>query len=110
MESNPAVMSQYCERLGWDTSVFQFCDVLALEDWAFGMVAKIAKDFGPDPRLRKLVEHLSDRDIEMLPRGGHDYQKVYAAFKAASSATVPSMGLQSKCKHCKYRLGCSLPR
>ena len=38
--------------------------------------------FGPDPRLRKLVEHLSDRDIENLPRGGHDYQKVYAAFKA----------------------------
>ncbi len=40
--------------------------------------------FGPDPRLRKLVEHLSDQDLEDLPRGGHDYQKVYAAFKAAS--------------------------
>jgi len=43
--------------------------------------------FGPDPRLRKLVEHLSDHDLEMLPRGGHDYQKVYAAFKAASDVT-----------------------
>ena len=40
--------------------------------------------FGPDPRLRKLVEHLSDNELKMLPRGGHDYQKVYAAFKAAS--------------------------
>ena len=40
--------------------------------------------FGPDPRLRKLVEHLSDDELKMLPRGGHDYQKVYAAFKAAS--------------------------
>ena len=40
--------------------------------------------FGPDPRLRKLVEHLSDRDIEKLPRGGHDYRKVYAAFDAAT--------------------------
>ncbi len=40
--------------------------------------------FGPDPRLRKLVQHLSDKQIETLPRGGHDYQKVYAAFKAAS--------------------------
>ncbi|MEM9467408.1 MAG: pyruvate dehydrogenase (acetyl-transferring), homodimeric type, partial [Actinomycetota bacterium] len=43
--------------------------------------------FGPDPRLRKLVEHLSDEQIENLPRGGHDYQKVYAAFKAASETT-----------------------
>ncbi len=40
--------------------------------------------FGPDPRLRKLVEHLSDDDLRGLPRGGHDYQKVYAAYKAAT--------------------------
>ncbi len=39
--------------------------------------------FGPDPRLRKMVEHLSDQDIRNLPRGGHDYPKVYAAYKAA---------------------------
>ena len=40
--------------------------------------------FGPDPRLRKLVQHLSDEELRVLPRGGHDYQKVYAAFKAAT--------------------------
>ena len=39
--------------------------------------------FGPDPRLRKLVEHLSDEDLRNLPRGGHDYRKLYAAYKAA---------------------------
>jgi len=39
--------------------------------------------FGPDPRLRKLVEHLSDDDLRWLPRGGHDYRKLYAAYKAA---------------------------
>ena len=43
--------------------------------------------FGPDPRLRKLVEHLSDDGLKALPRGGHDYQKVYAAFKAAAETT-----------------------
>ena len=43
--------------------------------------------FGPDPRLRKMVEHMSDRQIEKLPRGGHDYRKVYAAFDAASKHT-----------------------
>lgn len=39
--------------------------------------------FGGDPRLRKMVEHMSDEDISKLSRGGHDYRKVYAAFKAA---------------------------
>ncbi|MGK2929099.1 MAG: pyruvate dehydrogenase (acetyl-transferring), homodimeric type [Acidimicrobiales bacterium] len=40
--------------------------------------------FGPDPRLRKLVEHLTDEEIRNLPRGGHDYKKLYAAYKAAT--------------------------
>jgi pyruvate dehydrogenase E1 component len=39
--------------------------------------------FGPDPRLRKMVEHLTDDDLRNLPRGGHDYKKLYAAYKAA---------------------------
>ena len=39
--------------------------------------------FGPDPRLRALVEHLSDDDLRTLPRGGHDYRKLYAAYKMA---------------------------
>ncbi len=41
--------------------------------------------FGPDPRLRALVEHLSDDDLRNLPRGGHDYEKIYAAYKAATN-------------------------
>ncbi len=40
--------------------------------------------FGPDPRLAKLVEHLTDDDLAKLRRGGHDYRKVYAAYKAAT--------------------------
>ncbi|MYB08581.1 MAG: pyruvate dehydrogenase (acetyl-transferring), homodimeric type, partial [Acidimicrobiia bacterium] len=43
--------------------------------------------FGPDPRLRKMVAHLNDRQLEDLPRGGHDYLKLYAAYKAAVEAT-----------------------
>ncbi len=39
--------------------------------------------FGPDPRLRRMVEHLSDDDLRKLPRGGHDYRKLYSAYKAA---------------------------
>ncbi|MEO8468692.1 MAG: pyruvate dehydrogenase (acetyl-transferring), homodimeric type, partial [Chloroflexota bacterium] len=40
--------------------------------------------FGPDPRLGQLVEHLTDDDLAKLRRGGHDYHKVYAAYKQAT--------------------------
>ncbi len=40
--------------------------------------------FGQDPRLRAMVQHMTDRQIEKLPRGGHDYRKVHAAFEAAT--------------------------
>jgi pyruvate dehydrogenase E1 component len=43
--------------------------------------------FGPDQRLRKMVEHLSDDDLAKLRRGGHDYRKVYAAYRAAVEHT-----------------------
>jgi pyruvate dehydrogenase E1 component len=39
--------------------------------------------FGADPRLMKLVEHLSDEDLRKLRHGGHDPRKVYAAYHAA---------------------------
>jgi pyruvate dehydrogenase E1 component len=43
--------------------------------------------FGTDPRLLKLVEHLSDDQIRRLRLGGHDPRKVYAAYKAAVEHT-----------------------
>ncbi|HET9416290.1 MAG TPA: pyruvate dehydrogenase (acetyl-transferring), homodimeric type, partial [Candidatus Limnocylindria bacterium] len=43
--------------------------------------------FGPDPRLRALVEHIPDDDLAKLRRGGHDYRKVYAAYAAAVAHT-----------------------
>jgi pyruvate dehydrogenase E1 component len=41
--------------------------------------------FGADPELLELVEHLSDEQLRRLRRGGHDPEKVYAAYKAPSS-------------------------
>src|SRR5271154_1066990 len=40
--------------------------------------------FGPDPRLRRLVDDLTDEELVTLPRGGHDYRKLYAAYKLAT--------------------------
>ena len=39
--------------------------------------------FGSDPRLLKMVEHLSDEQLEHLRLGGHDPIKVHAAYKEA---------------------------
>jgi pyruvate dehydrogenase E1 component len=39
--------------------------------------------FGADPRLTKMVEHLSDEQIWKLGLGGHDPFKIYAAYSAA---------------------------
>ncbi len=43
--------------------------------------------FGRDPRTKRLVEHMTDDEIWALKRGGHDYRKVYAAYKAAREHT-----------------------
>ncbi len=40
--------------------------------------------FGRDPRTAELVAKMSDADIWNLRRGGHDAQKVYAAFHKAT--------------------------
>ena len=44
-----------------------------------------AKFFDTDPATRKLVEHMTDAEINRLKRGGHDLRKLYAAFAAAKS-------------------------
>ncbi|AKC38706.1 pyruvate dehydrogenase (acetyl-transferring), homodimeric type [Mycolicibacterium phlei] len=40
--------------------------------------------FGRDPRTKELVKDLSDAQVWNLKRGGHDYRKVYAAYRAAT--------------------------
>ena len=63
--------------------------------------------FGSDPRLRKLVEHLSDDEIRTLRRGGHDYRKVYAAYSAAVKHTgAPTVVLAQTVKG--WALGASV--
>src|SRR6187551_1488071 len=60
--------------------------------------------FGTDPRLLKMVEHLSDEQLSRLRLGGHDPIKVHAAFKAATDHTgSPSIVLAKTIKG--YGLG-----
>ncbi len=39
--------------------------------------------FGRDPRTAALVANMTDDEVWSLKRGGHDYKKIYAAYKAA---------------------------
>ncbi len=39
--------------------------------------------FGKSPQTKELVADMTDQEIWNLKRGGHDYHKVYAAYKAA---------------------------
>jgi pyruvate dehydrogenase E1 component len=43
--------------------------------------------FGRDPRLLERVKDMSDEEIWLLNRGGHDQQKVYAAYHEAVRQT-----------------------
>ena len=43
--------------------------------------------FGTDPRLLRMVEHLSDDQLSRMRLGGHDPIKVHAAYKAAVEHT-----------------------
>ncbi|MCC6578938.1 MAG: pyruvate dehydrogenase (acetyl-transferring), homodimeric type [Phycisphaeraceae bacterium] len=43
--------------------------------------------FGKYPELLELVKNMSDDDLRRLRRGGHDPDKVHAAFKAATEHT-----------------------
>ncbi|MFZ9928426.1 MAG: pyruvate dehydrogenase (acetyl-transferring), homodimeric type, partial [Ilumatobacteraceae bacterium] len=57
--------------------------------------------FGPDPRLREMVSHLSDEELQNLPRGGHDYRKLYAAYRAAIENTGSGRPTAILCKTVK---------
>jgi len=38
LESNPSVMNQYVQKMGFPIQEYSFCDVLSTEDWALSMV------------------------------------------------------------------------
>lgn len=60
--------------------------------------------FGRDPRTLELVKDMTDDEIWNLKRGGHDYRKVYAAYKAAVEHTgQPTVILAKTIKG--YQLG-----
>jgi len=54
---------------------------LGAKDGAYNL----AHFFDEDNEVRELVAHMSDREVDALKRGGHDFRKLYAAFAAAKA-------------------------
>jgi pyruvate dehydrogenase E1 component len=62
--------------------------------------------FGRDPVLLERVSHMSDEQVWLLNRGGHDQQKVYAAYhRAANHRGQPTVILAKTIKG--YGMGAS---
>ena len=60
--------------------------------------------WGVDPRLARMVAHLSDDELWRMPLGGHDPAKVYAGYRAATETKgAPSVVLARTVKG--YGLG-----
>ena len=54
--------------------------------------------FAEDPEVMELVSHMNDQQINDLKRGGHDIQKLFAAFNAAKNSTDKPTVILAKTK------------
>ncbi len=72
-DRNYALLSRFAETVDGKYQT------LGAKDGAYNLSHFFAKD----PEVQALVSHMSDHDIDALKRGGHDFRKLYAAFKAA---------------------------
>ena len=60
LESNPALMNDYIQQLGFDTSLYEFVDVFSFEDWALDMI--------PQPVAAVLVLYPLTDKLEHRPQ------------------------------------------
>ena len=81
------VDGEYCDYVGRDMRTpdeLKTGKLISEEEDADRRGAYIRDVFFNTPELKALVEHLSNRQISALKRGGHDPLKVYAGYKAAT--------------------------
>ena len=82
------VDGEYCDYVGRDMRTpdeIKNGKLISEEEDADRRGAYLREVFFNTPELKALVEHLSNREVAALKRGGHDPMKVYAAYKAAAA-------------------------
>ena len=66
LESNPQLINDYLLKLGFDVSIYEFCDVFSTEDWALDM---IPQPVGAVLLLYPLTEKITkgEKDEQIAP-------------------------------------------
>jgi pyruvate dehydrogenase E1 component len=80
------VDGEYCNFVGRDMRTpdeIRAGKLLSDEEDKDRRGAHIREEFFNTPELKALIEHLTNRQVAGLKRGGHDPLKVYAAYKTA---------------------------
>lgn len=70
LESNPAVMNAYVERLGFPTSRFAFCDVFSTDDWAVEMVPRPVLAVMMLFPIKEVTERHKEEETARIARDG----------------------------------------
>jgi len=66
LESNPELINDYIKKLGYDTSLYEFCDVFSTEDWALDMIPQpVAAVLLLYPLTEKITEAEGDDPIAL---------------------------------------------
>lgn len=78
IESNPEVMNNYAGRLGLDTSIFSFQDVLSTESWALEMIPQPVVGVLMLYPIKESSEQENTRELaRILNEGQYIDQSVY---------------------------------
>jgi ubiquitin carboxyl-terminal hydrolase L3 len=66
LESNPELINGYIQKLGFDTSLYEFCDVFSTEDWALDMIPQpVAAVLLLYPLTKKITENEGDDTVAL---------------------------------------------
>jgi ubiquitin carboxyl-terminal hydrolase L3 len=63
LESNPELINDYIRKLGFDTSLYEFCDVFSTEEWALDMIPQpVAAVLLLYPLTETIVKHADEEE------------------------------------------------
>lgn len=67
LESNPTLINDYIQKMGFDTSLYEFVDVFSTEDWALDMIPQpVAAVLLLYPLTDKITKHEQTEDTVAL--------------------------------------------
>ena len=66
LESNPTLINDYFQKIGFDTSLYEFVDVFSTEDWALDMIPQpVAAVLLLYPLTKKIIENEGSEPVAL---------------------------------------------